>query len=521
MLFEQPISNLPFRQWLSEDKENRRLIRVGTAIIILQFIVFKIMYPYPNFMPPDSYSYLEAAHNNKLINMWPIGYSKFLRLFSSFIKADWALVTFQYAALEFTIGYFLFTLRYLLSLENRAFRVLLACSILNPLVPHISNFIGSDTLFAALSLIWFTHLCWILYQPTLKLLIWHSLILTLAFMFRFSALYYPIISIIVITISQAKIKTKLIGIGASVLMLGWFIVRTEIQYHEETGTWQFSAFGGWQIAANALYGYARITPTDSMSIPVRFRPLHSQVNRSLDSIRNLTPRPDAEVAIYYLWDQKSPLKVFLSKKKSENPKAPYFNRWAAMAPLYADYGKYLIIHHPASFIQYYVWPNFIKYYSPPTKFMGFYNLGNRTVDSIAVSWFGWKDNKVYNNFKDKRIEVTEVFPVLLAVINLTFVVSAIGFFILKGFEKRRRFVKQILYLTFIVWISNMIFSVFSAPIELRYQVFPLIITFSFWILFLTYLIQKSKEIIPKQVPLTEELLQEEAIYHSPSGDAAL
>src|ERR1700691_3094352 len=146
MVFTGPIPDIAFIPWLRSNRENRWLLWLVSVGIIIQFIVFKFLYPFPNFMPPDSYSYLRTAYENDMINMWAIGYSKFLHLFSTFETSDVVLVWFQYLFLEAAILYFLFTIRYLLSPGRWLFRVLLVISVFNPLIPHISNFVSSDGL---------------------------------------------------------------------------------------------------------------------------------------------------------------------------------------------------------------------------------------------------------------------------------------------------------------------------------------------------------------------------------------
>src|SRR5690349_19423417 len=100
MLFQRTISTNPFKQWIWKDKENKRLLWFSLTVMTISFTWLKIVYPFPNFMPPDSYSYLTAAQENRFINMWPIGYSKFLRLTSSFTQSHMVLVVLQYVLLQ-------------------------------------------------------------------------------------------------------------------------------------------------------------------------------------------------------------------------------------------------------------------------------------------------------------------------------------------------------------------------------------------------------------------------------------
>jgi hypothetical protein len=79
MLFKNTITNEPFKRWLLHDNENKRLLWLSIIVMLLSFGWLKYLYPYPNFMPPDSYNYLESAQNNDLIttcwHIQPITYS--------------------------------------------------------------------------------------------------------------------------------------------------------------------------------------------------------------------------------------------------------------------------------------------------------------------------------------------------------------------------------------------------------------------------------------------------------------
>lgn len=504
MLFQQVISPLAFKQWLWREKENKRLLLLSVIGMVISFTWLKIVYPYPNFMPPDSYSYLEAASTNQFINIWPIGYSRFLRLVSGFSSSHMVLVVLQYLLLQASVLHFLFTIRYLLSPGKWLFRVLLVISMLNPLLLHIANFVSGDCLFTALSLVWFTQLLWIIYQPTLKLLFVHAVVLLLAFMVRFTAIYYPFISVAIIVFIDMPKRTKWLGMGFMALLLLTFIGRTQYEYKMQTNTTQYAAFGGWQIAANALYGYAYAQPDDWENLPAKFKDLHQLVNRHMDSLRHLAVRPDKEVAIYYLWDFNSPLVVYMNNQWNKDSNTTYFKQWASMGPLYAEYGRLLIQKHPWPFIKRYIWPNFKRYYGPPAYFMGMYNMGRETVDPVAVAWFDWKNNQLPTRSKDRQIHIISFFPNLVAIINPLFLLSSIIFICLTGFRKNSRISKRIIGCVLVLWLSNALFSVFSAPIELRYQLFPLVITLPFVVFFITRIIQslqavptrKEKQVIP-------------------------
>jgi hypothetical protein len=493
MLFIESISSGNFKTWLIRDAENRLLLKFSALAFVISFAWLKVLYPLPNFMPPDSNSYLEAAFDNEFINLWAIGYSKFVRLVSSLSNSHFVLLLLQYILVQLSLIYFLFSIRYFFSPGKWTFRGLLAISILNPLLVHISNFVSSDALFIALSFVWLTQLFWVIYEPAKKLLFWHAVIVLLAFMVRFAALYYPFISIAVIVLSKAKMRMKLMSVGLMAVLLATFIGCTAFEYKSKTNTVQYSAFGGWQIASNALYGYAFAKPIPAEIIPARFRALHNLVNEHMESLKKLPPflRPDNEVAVYYLWDLKSPLRLYMEQTFA-NKKTEYFIQWASMAPLYASYGKFLIKQYPSEFLKYYVWPNFIKYYTPPAKFMGSYNLEKETVDQVVVKWFGWTNNKLPSYYKDKHIAIAEAFPIVFAAINIVFVLSCLSMALLASFKLFSPFHKNIFKMVIAVWLINMVFSTVAAPIELRYQIFPMIFIAVFTWLNITHLILQTQ-----------------------------
>jgi hypothetical protein len=494
MPFQRTISPLLFKAWLLQDKENKLLFVIALILMTLSFGWLKYTYPYPNFMPPDSYNYLESATNNDLINLWPIGYPKFLRLVSVFTRSHLILVIFQYILLQTAVLYFLFSVRYFVSPDKWLFRIILSISVANPLLSHIANFISSDSLFASLSLVWFTQLLWILYKPTKTILLTHAFVLLLAFTVRFTAVYYPLVSITIIYFAHMPTKRMWVGISSIVALLLIFIGRTQYEYKVRTGTIQYTAFGGWQIAANALYGYAYADTIPTNQVPEPFQELHRMVNRHMDSIRLLAQRPDAEPGVYYMWDFKSPLLLYFFKHKDK--KLKYFEQWAQLAPVYRNYGRWLIKQHPLSFIKHYVWPNLLRYYAPPAYFMGMYNTGKTTTDQIAVTWFNWKSNQLPTRFNNREIHIMILFPHLLAILNPSFLVIVLFLATFIGIKQFSPINKQILGCLMLVWFANTFFSVLAAPIELRYQTFPVVITLTFFLLIFSSVTESFKTTQP-------------------------
>ena len=486
MILKITILDPAFREWLLKERENRLLLWLAAMIMLISFTWLKIIYPYPNFMPPDSYNYIKAAADNDFISIWPIGYSKFLRLVSVFSRSHFVLVVLQYLLLQISILHFLFTIRYLFLPGTWIFRTLFIASIANPLLPHIANFVSSDCLFTALSVTWLTQIIWILYRPTQQLMFLHAIIVLLVFTVRFNAIYYPFFSTAVIATRSISINTKWLAISCIIFLLSLFIGRTAYEYKIKTVSVQYSAFGGWLVAANALYGYAHARPDDINTIPAKFRELHKIVNHHLDSLKNERIRPDDEPGIYYFWNFKSPLRVYM-RQNSKN--ATFFRNWAAVAPLYASYGLYLIRKHPRHFIENYVWPNLLRYYVPPAKFMGFYNQGKMKIDSVAVKWFDWNNNKLPTRAQDREIHIVGLFPAIIAINNSLFLLGGVLFLAFGCFRKCNYITKRIFILMVSCWFCNLLMSITSAPIEMRYQLFPFVFTLSFSVFFIVWILQ--------------------------------
>lgn len=478
---------LSFRNFLLYHSFNRALLWIAGFSILLQFIVFKYMYPHAGFIDGDSYVYLESAYLNLNINTYPVGYSKFLRIFSTFTHSDLMLVLFQYLLLQSSALYFFFTLRYFYKPGKLVSILLFVCLAGNPVFLYMSNYISSDALFLSLSLLWFTTLLWMLQRPTGQLIAIHALLLLLAFTVRYNALFYPLIATLAFILSRQRVFVKVIGITASFLVIAGFMYHTSNQYNRLTGIRQFSPFSGWQMANNALYAYRYVKDKKDKPLPNRFKELDGLVRSYFDSASDVSKHPEEllQANTWYMWDPKSPLQQYMANKFRTDSSASGLKRWATVGPLYADYGAYLIRQYPKEFAEYYLMPNALKYYVPPVEFLDTYNMGKDSVAPIAEFWFGYKTRKVSTIFKDLKVSVLNFYPVTAAVFNILFVLGMIGFIVLKGIKEYPVLSLALLLVTSL-WLVNFGFSVFAASIALRFQLFPLLVSFAFGLLLIEY-----------------------------------
>lgn len=462
--------------YLWKNKANRAWWIAGFVIFLLQFIIFKMKYPYANYMP-DSYYYLEAAATNADVNMWPVAYSKFLRLISVFTHSDKVVVGLQYLFLQGSSLLFLFSLLYFQKMGRWLRGALLLFVILDPVALYIANYISADALFIGFSLLWLSTLVWIVYRPKTWMVVTHGVLLLACFTLRYNAIYYPVVSVLVFILTRQSWKFKLSGIVVGIgLVLASFLFTSQ-KMETVTGKRQFSAFGGWQLANNALYMYEHIPAKERTPVPARFAKLEAIVREHMDTLQRVKRSHEDSVNDYfYLWSGKAPLVSYLTKEYKKDSTTPYFKRWANEAPLYADYAMYLIRKYPRTYAETWMLPNAVKFAVPPTEFLGTYNMGEDSVGKLAKDWFNYKSQKVKDhNKKGSKMAATEWYPVFVALVNVVFIIGLVGMLALGAIKRKEYGLPQLLGIALAFWLLNCGFSIFASPIVLRYQTFPMLV----------------------------------------------
>ncbi|HEY8897640.1 MAG TPA: hypothetical protein VIM79_22595 [Niastella sp.] len=487
-----PVNEQTFVQFLFNNKRNRIILYLSAPAIIIQFVIFKYLYPFANYIHGDSFGYLKAADENLTIFFHPIGYSKFLRLVSVFAKPDWVLVSLQYLMIQCSSIFLLFTIFYFYKAGRVTQTILLCFMVFNPLVLHLSNMVSSDGLFLALSMTWFALLLWIIYNPSNKILFWHANVLFAAFIVRHNALIYPFISLFTFWLSKLSLRKKLTGLGFGLLLCGWFVGLTIFQYKKLTGYWQYSPFSGWQLANNAMYAYWKVPPQDRKPVPLKFRALDNMISKFYDSHSDSHA---GEVSTVFMWTQRFPLMLYLDSLYNSNDRyGNNFKKWASIGPFYSSYGLYITKKYPLHFLRYYIWPNSRNYLSPPVEYLTWYNGGYPAVAESAVKWFGYSNNQVTTRMKSGIIWSLQYYPILISITNVILFLMFLSYLLLKGWQHNTTFNKGIL-LAGLVWIANAGFTIAASSAALRFQSFPALISATFSLLlidWMTRLIQHLK-----------------------------
>jgi hypothetical protein len=479
-----PASEQTFAQFCLQNRRNRIILYGAAAAIVIQFVLFKYLYPFANFIHDDSFFYLNAANENSTISTYPIGYSKFLRLISVFAKPDLVLVSLQYLLIQCSMLFLLFTVFYFIKAGRAIQAALFSFMIVNPLFLHIGNMVSSDALFLALSVTWFALLLWIIHKPSNKIIYWHAVVLFLAFTVRYNAMIYPFIALLAFGLSKLPLRKKALGLGLGLILIGWFVGLSMFQYKKLTGYWQFSPFSGWQWSNNAMNGYLEVDSADRQPVPLKFRALDNMIRTFYDTYPNL---PVGKAISGYMWVPASPLGVYKENLfTTKDTSASEFKKWASMGPFYSSYGKYIIKEYPVHFLRYFVWPNFLKYFFPPIEFLGNYNGGQPTVQESAVKWFGYTNNQVTARTKSGSIWTLAYYPFFVSIINMTMFVMLLSFLLLKGWQYSLTFNKTILVAgIFVIMYAG--FNIFAAPTVLRYQAFPASLSVTFSLLLIDWM----------------------------------
>jgi hypothetical protein len=503
---EQNMANQSFRTFVLSRKV---ILLLSMLALIIQFVIFKYLYPYPSFIYGDSFTYLQTAYYNLDINTYMVGYSRFLRFFSVFSTSDTALVAFTYIFIQCSSLFLLHTLFYFYR-PGKVVQVVLLCFVIfSPLSLHLANLISSDGLFVGLSLVWFALLIWIIHRPSKQIIIAHAVVLFIAFTVRYNALIYPFISALAFYISKMHVKHKLAGVGLVVLLCGSFVFYTTYKYKQLTGHWQYSPFSGWQLANNGMYAYKYVDSTQRKPVPKKLERLDAKVRQYFDASHNQHPHPQEFVpaSTIYMWTPGLPLWKYRDSLFKSDPNAKELKKWSSMGPLYKDYGLQIISQYPLHFAKYFLWPNAQKYYTPPIEFLGQYNSGKDSAAKIAQLWFKYKESKVYTRLKDNQVMALNFYPILSGLINVVMLCALVCYTALNGLKIKGNFRIGIL-MGATMWLLNAGFTIFASSPALRFQSFPLLLTTIFTIFLLEWLLvvafatkdESSKLVRSEQLP---------------------
>jgi len=478
----------PYLSFILKNQLNRRYLFTAIAAILLQFIVFKWMYPFGDYFT-DSYSYIHAAANHNKVSFRPIGYSKFLYAVHAVTTSETALIYIQYLLVQLGALHLFFSVSYFYRPGKMARVLLFAVLVCNPVLLYLANYISSDILFATLSLFWLLQLLWLLHRPRFYRLLLLAGLLFLLLQTRFTALYYPLTGIVALLLLRQKYWYKITGMALLLSVTVFCVVSVQKTTQAATGTRVFSAFSGWQWANNALHIYCHTKPgRDDM--PPACAGIDSFVRRYFDTA--CPRRINASISTDYMWDDNKPLKQYLAYYRQQKDLG-YFNAWHAVAPVYSSYGFYLIKKNPIAYARYYLLPGAKNYLLPSLEVMTVYNQGVDTVDKAAVYWFRYRSAKVHCVSTHLQQVLLAPVPAGFLVVNLLFV-TAVGWFLrAKGLRRASPGFSASLLLAAFFIALNAVFSIAATPSAVRYEIFPLLLLACYTLLTFDWLLRHRRQ----------------------------
>ncbi|SEW55018.1 hypothetical protein [Chitinophaga arvensicola] len=471
-----------FGAFVFASRRNRLLLAGALFVAIMKMVVFKHFFPYIDFTS-DTGSYMETALQNRNYNLWPIGYSKFLWLFHQFSRSETALAIVQFVLLETSAFFFYFSVCYIYQPQSYFRYGFYAFLLINPLFPFLSNYFISDALFLSLGLTWITLLLWILYKPATWLLLVHGVLLGYAFTVRYNAMFYPLVALLPIMLSACRPWQKILAILLPVVLIASFVVFTRQKTAEHSGTKIFSAFSGWQMMNNAMY-MMQYQHLDSTGAPAPFTRLHKQTYYYLTALKAGPRKIIPSDGSYFMWDMNGPQKQLMGEYAQQHRGMDVYAAWCGVATLYDNYGKYMIAQHPWDFTRYYLLGNAKLYFLPELEVLGGFNrpIINLVNKDVGTFFRDGEKPKPAGKYGELQATLMSLFPSLIVICHLLFLEETIRYLLKKGIRKTRRKFNIALLLCWTFIGLNFAFSVFAAPIVLRYQVLLIVLLLGYTLL---------------------------------------
>jgi hypothetical protein len=463
-------------------RSNRIYIWSALSITIIMLALFKLIYPYPN-MVLDSYYYILAAISHSDVNAWAIGYSWFLRLFGIFSHSPLLVVIFQYLFLEASLLLFFLVLTRVFHFSTIAKLVFFVFLFVNPLFLYCANFIMADSLFIALSILWVSLLLCICVWPNIYFLWIHAVLILFVFVVRYNALYYPLVASVALLVSRYSIRQKVLGIVLQTVFIGGFILYTCLRVGALSGQVQFSPFGNWKTANDALYMYGHIYRERNDPVPKEFAALHETVRHYFESGAQVDDLLNYQSPFYgseYMFFDTSPLVRYKNLHFGADTEFLNFKKMAYVGPLYGAYGTYLIQKYPGAFLHYFVGPNAVRYFFPPMEAFASlppFFLRSDYLGQAGRTWFGIRTLTVSWSAIQLRTYLLSPYPMAATFVHLLFVLNIAGLFWVRSLRSLSQLEQSALIVLVALWICDFVFNLTAAATVMRYIIFSLIIEF--------------------------------------------
>ncbi len=469
----QKDSNAPsFFRFIFYNKTNLQFLIAGVVIGITYAIVLGWLFPRPSFYI-DSGTYIQAARDHAVVSFRPLGYSDFLNFFHDIYISSTFLVMTQFACNIVANLFLFFTFQYFFPLSRWYRLALFVLLICNPLYLFYSNYVLSEAFFCSFTIVWLCVLLWLIQRPNWINFFAQVILLGLLFKLRYNALIYPFFTAAAFYLSRQAVWKKAAGIILSIAVIAAIVDSISSKTEKVTDTRVFSAFGGWQMASNAL-NILKYTEMDTTSFSsAESKEIYILSRKFFDSLAKTPPDTShaiEEVTASYMWDPHAPLKAYLPYFAQKRFIPVYFKAWNALGPVFSSFGVEVIVKNPIQFIRYFVWPNAKLYWWPPMEAYNGYNNNKKTVDKVVKEYYRYPDDKVDLSHGYISNNVLRPWKYLFPILNAIFLLLVSTYFIMRVYKRTTLFFTTTLLFLIVFYVFNFGFAVAVSPTVFRYHV---------------------------------------------------
>lgn len=465
------------------DKSLRLYLILAVIISLVEFLIIKFSYPFPDFNS-ESYQYIYLATTHLNANILPVGYSFFLSAFHHFTNSDYALISFQYFVYLITAIYLFTTATEILKPGKYTRLILFILLFINPLPQFLCNYVTNDSFSLSLTLLWFGQLLKYINTPRVWQLVMHTIVVSI-YLAITNSYCLPIISLLAILISTSKPLFKFIGIAAFAGFIFMFLMLSGISSKK---------LNGWQIANNALYIRPHVTVDSTLlstpelqELDHLARSFNKRLNKASYALLTKT-QPNCFISF-----PQSPLNKYFSLHFTTGSIQQTLLAKSQAAITFHEYGSYFVKHYPVAYARYFLLPNTANYLLPFLEDLGQYNLGKTQVPPVVQDWFDYQTGDIQSSFSTLKMIIIKPLPYLFLLANIFFLGSLIWWILSKAYRKITPTLKTSLVIAIVYFLLNYCYSISASIVVFKSQMFSFIICSSFSFLLIETIEAKKKQ----------------------------
>lgn len=449
-----------FFAFLRQPIQVRNMLLFGLLhLCTFLFIAYSYPMPYTN---ADTGGYLASFASGQINGYRPIGYSWVLEAF--FVISDTSFFVFfaQFWLQAFANGFLLWTLQYFYRpIQQVWFWATALMLVLAPTILFLTNALLSDSIFNTLTLIWLTSGIWLFRRFSIPMLLLHLIAMYLAVNVRYTGLFYPVLSAILLFF-QTDNKRYYLPI-LPILIMAYIYVSTKNQMDTYFGTPVFSAFSGWAQANNAtaVIPYIDLKPEE----------IDNKASRKIHEFVIAEPLENYNtqnvMSTMFIWSNKyAGKKALFDYLDNNSEQLTYNDVWVRMGVLMGNYATLLQKRYPMQYLRHFILPNLSNVVMPKLDFIKYNNV--EKTDRAIHFIYGHTSLLAYYDW------IATYFSTICKPANMLLwllTIVAIGIIIAKRkvWQQSRNDAGAIVWLlTFIVAYIG--FSIIAHPFYLRYAI---------------------------------------------------